>query len=93
MTNLTDGERLVAVETKLDIVLETLKKLDEKTESFSTNLVPRTEYEEAIAKLETQIELAKKKTSMQTWVTGTLSAVLGIILTLIGLILKDYFNL
>lgn len=90
MTKLTELERLVAVETKLDIVIEQQKKLVEKFDDLLLSYVPRTEYEETLKALDNKIELAKKRTALQTWLTGTLSAIFGAVL---AILVKSFFGI
>lgn len=91
MTKLnTELERLVAVETKLDIVIDQQKKLVDKFDELVTSYVHRNEYEETTRQLEKKIEDTKRKNAFQTWITGTLSAILGAIL---AILIKAYFGI
>lgn len=80
MANPTELERLVVVETKLDAVIEQNKLMTAKLDDLLGSYVPRAEYEKDMKDMELKIERAKKRTSLQTWVTGSLSALFGAIL-------------
>lgn len=76
-TNYNDGERLVALETKMDTVLENLKAQTDKFDTMNSKLeilLPTYATKEDVEKL-------KARNTVQTWVTGSLSAILGSVLT------------
>jgi len=77
MPNYNDGERLVALETKMDTVLENQKtqssefkdlngKLDKLLPTYATK---------------SDVEKLRTRNAVQVWVTGSLSAILGSVLT------------
>lgn len=90
MTKNSIEERMAIVETKLDIVIEQQKKLVDKFDDLLLSYVPRTEYEETIKGLEAKIALAQKRTALQTWLTGTLSAIFGAVL---ATLVKSFFGI
>ncbi len=90
MSAKTDGERLERVETSLEnlekLVTEqarTLKEIRDNQMINSANSASKEYVDTRISSVEIKIESSKRKTSFQTWVTGTLSAVLGGILSLL----------
>lgn len=83
MTKLSEGERLVVVETKLDIVIEQQKELIQEVKSLASTAVPRPEYEETVQSLRVDIENAKKRSAITTWLTSTLAAIFGVIMTIL----------
>lgn len=77
MKNLNDGERLVALETKMDTVLENQKTQSGEFKELNSkldNLLPTYATKDDVEKLKT-------RNTIQTWVTGSLSAILGSVLT------------
>lgn len=77
MTKLTDGERLVALETKMDTVLDNQKTQTGKFDDLNNKLealLPTYATREEVEKL-------KQRNTLQVWITGSLSAVFGSILT------------
>ena len=93
MTKLTNEERLAVVETKLDTVLSAIEKTNDKLDSLGKSLstyATKQELSNAVAErtkqiqeLELSIIETKKRHSLSVWITGTLSAVFGVILTLL----------
>lgn len=77
MTKLTDGERLVKLETQVEAVLSGIEDLKKENKDFRDKLEP------LLPTYATQVDLQelKKKSSLQVWLTGTLSAAFGSILT------------
>lgn len=76
-TNYNDGERLVALETKMDTVLDNQRTQSSEFKELNNkldNLLPTYATKDDIEKL-------KAKNTIQTWVTGSLSAILGSVLT------------
>lgn len=82
---LTEGERLVALETKMDTVLKNQENQagDFKTLNNSLNALLPTYATKA------DLEVLKKRSALQTWLVGTLSAGFGAIL---AILLQSYFN-
>lgn len=68
MTRLTETERLVAVETKLEILIEKVDGLVSKVDTFATK---------------SEVADLKKRHTLQVWLTGTLSAIFGVIMTIL----------
>ena len=79
----------MAVETKLDAVIEQNRRIAEKMDAILSSYVPRTEYEKDLEALELKIEAAKRKSAIQAWLTGSLSAVFGAVL---AILVKAYFE-
>lgn len=80
-SNYNDGERLVALETKMDTVLDNQKAQTENFDRLNNKLdllLPTYATKQDIEKLKT-------RNTVQTWVTGTLSAILGSVLTFLVL--------
>ena len=93
MTRPTESERLYVVETKLDTVLSAVEKTNTKIDDLSTSLVryaTKVELEESIADRNTEIAALKladeklgKRHALQVWLTGTLSAIFGAVMTIL----------
>lgn len=82
---LTDGERLVKLETKMDVLLGNQKEQSEGFKEFTTKLdllLPTYATKK-------ELEELKKTHSLQVWLVGTLSAALGVIMTIL---IQSYFN-
>lgn len=100
MTNKTELERLVAVETNLDNLIKAVdrntqdtkqafEKINTKLEAMSQNYVNRADYDKDKEELKSEIEAAKRKSGLQVWLTGTLSAVFGVVMTIL---VQAFFN-
>lgn len=100
MQTATEVERLVAVETKLDIAIGQIGDLGKKMDDLLGNYVPRTEYDKDLEalelkaesnkkELESKIKDAKRRTTLQTWLTGTLGTIFGVIMTIL---IQGYFS-
>lgn len=76
-------ERLVAVETKMDMMLESQKEVAATLKSLQSDYVRKRDYEEDIAALRVSIEAAKRKSTVQVWLTSTLAALFGVIMTIL----------
>ena len=85
MTNKSQEERLAVLETKMDIVIKQQEDTNEKLGQLVTTLATKAELD----RLELKLENAKRKHNLQTWVTGTLSAIFGVVMTLL---VKSYFE-
>ena len=86
----TDGERLERVETNLETIAKlvgeqggTLKEIRDAQILASATTASKEYVDTKISTVELKVESSKRKTSVQTWVTGTLSAVFGAILSLL----------
>lgn len=75
--NYTDGERLVKLETKMDTVLNNQETQTSKFDELNKKLI------ELLPTYATKEDLEglKRKSSLQVWITGSLSAILGSIMT------------
>ena len=93
MTAQTDGERLVALETKVDSILEVVEKTNTKIDGLSSSLttyVTKGELDKAIIERNEQIGALKlsiidvaRKHTLTVWLTGTFSAAAGVLLTIL----------
>lgn len=90
MSTMTELERLVAVETKMDTVIEGVKDLQKKFDLVMPTVVSHpqfSEYKQAqafdMAELKKDMLRTKLKNSITVWITGTLSAIFGVILTIL----------
>lgn len=77
MEKLTDGERLMKVETQLEAVIKGIEDIKSENKEFREKLEPLL----PTYATKDEIEILKKKNSLQVWLTGTLSAAFGSILT------------
>jgi hypothetical protein len=79
MDKLTEGERLVALETKMDTVLANQSRQadDFKVLNNNLNLLLPTYATKA------DFEALKKRSAFQTWLVGTLSAGFGAVLAIL----------
>lgn len=85
----TELERLVVVETKLDALLQAHAEITVKIDALLANYVHRAEYEKELDAIRIEIERTKARSVFQSWVTGTLSAILGAV---IAILIKSYFE-
>lgn len=89
-------ERLVAVETKMDTVIETVDKINNKLDEALPNIVTHSQFAEyrnqqdkKNAELEKKFENVKLKNTITVWISGTLSAIFGAIL---AILIKSYLE-
>jgi len=92
----TELERLVAVETKMDTVIEGVKDLQHKFDQVMPTVVNHTQFSEfkestsiEIAELKKEFEKVKLKNSVTVAITGILSAVLG---SIMAILIQAYFT-
>ena len=92
----TELERLVAVETKMDTVIEGVKDLQHKFDQMLPTVVNHTQFLEfkestavEIAELKKEFEKVKLKNSVTVAITGILSSVLGAIM---AILIQAYFT-
>lgn len=85
----TELERLVVVETKLDALIEQNKAMVSKLDDLLGNYVPRAEYDKDLEILRSEIEQAKRRSALQTWITGSLSAIFGAVM---AILIQGYFS-
>ena len=76
-------ERLVAVETKLDMLIESNKEVAQSLKSLQSDYVRKREYEADLAEVNIKIENTKRKSAIQVWLTSTLAALFGVIMTIL----------
>ena len=76
-------ERLVAVETKLDMLIESNKEVAKSLKSLQSDYVRKRDYENDLADLNVKIETTKRKSAIQVWLTSTLAALFGVIMTIL----------
>lgn len=81
-------ERLVRLETKMDTVLATQKELVEAVKSLSIGYVSKKEYDVDIAELKLELEKMKTRNAIQVWLTSSLAAIFGIVMTIL---VQKYF--
>lgn len=92
MTTQTMESRMAIVETKLDMLLESNKEMLEALKSMQSQqatYVRKAQYEADILALENKIEQSKRRSALQTWLTGTLAALFGVIMTIL---IQAYFE-
>ena len=80
MTKLTNEERLVTLEVKLDAVMQTLERIDERLEKTEKRYVTREKHQDDLKDLFREIEINRKKLN-KFWIQNTLSAILGSVMT------------
>lgn len=85
----TEIERLVVVETKLDALIKSQSDLNAKMDTLMGNYVPRSEYEKEISELRLEMEKTRARSNLQTWLTGTLAALFGVVMTIL---IQNYFS-
>ena len=91
MTNTkTDGERLVKLEVKVENIEKLVTGMDSKLDNIikeqsdaRMNNVTRGELDAEIKRLEQAVEGTKKRSATQIFITGSLAALFGSILTLL----------
>jgi len=91
MTNTkTDGERLVKLEVKVENIEKLVTGMDSKLDDIlkeqsdvRVNNVTRGELDAEIKRLERAVEGTKKRSATQIFITGSLAALFGSILTLL----------
>lgn len=85
MNNLTEGERLIALETKVDTMLKNQEKQSGDFGKLNDNLNALLPTYATKAEL----EALKKRNTLQTWLVGTLSAGFGVVMTIL---IQNYFS-
>lgn len=85
----TELERLVVVETKLDALIKVQADMSGKMDTLLSNYVPRSEHEKDLAELRLDIEKARARSTLQVWLTGTFAALFGVIMTIL---VQSYFS-
>ena len=91
MTNTkTDGERLVKLEVKVENIEKLVTGMDSKLDSIlkeqsdvRVNNVTRTELDNEVRVIKVMFEASKKRNATQIFITGSLAALFGSILTLL----------
>ena len=91
MTNTkTDGERLVKLEVKVENIEKLVTGMDSKLDNIikeqsdvRVNNVTRGELDAEIKRLEQAVEGTRKRSATQIFITGSLAALFGSILTLL----------
>lgn len=92
MTAKTELERLVAVETKIDILISSNEKLIRTLEDMQKqqlSFVQEVQYKADLLALEAKIEKTKQRSAIQTWLTGTLAAGFGAVM---AILIQAYFK-
>lgn len=89
MATKSEQERLAVVETKLDVLSEQVKGISDKLDLLLPTYVTKDEHEKTKATLELEIQEAKRKSGLFTWITSTLAAVFAVIMTIL---VQNYFG-
>lgn len=100
MTAKTDGERLERVETNLENLTALVKETNDNVKAIQSvqqeaklNNVTRIEMEAALTLVRTEMRESKRKNSLQIWITSSLAALFGVILTLlVSYVVNDLIN-
>lgn len=85
MANKSENSEIAVLQTQMEEVLKSLDTINTKLDNYASTFATNSRVAEVEKKLK---ELDRKKT-LQTWVTGTLSAILGAVLTIL---IKAYFE-
>lgn len=85
MAQLTNGERLVVLETLMKTVIEKVDNLDRKFDTLALTVVTQDQYEKDLAEIRTEIKAVDRR----RWIQNTLSAVLGAIM---AVLVQGYFT-
>lgn len=77
MVKVNDGERMAVLETKMDALAKGQEKQSEKFDTLNSKL------DELLPTYATKVDIEslKKRNTLQTWLTGTFSAIFGSVLT------------
>jgi hypothetical protein len=86
---LTDGERLIVLETKLDAVIKSQKEQSASLKTFTDKVDVLLPTYATKSEVDTKIDNLRKAHTLQTWLVGTLSAAFGVILTVL---IQNYFK-
>ena len=86
---LSDAERLIVIETKLEAVLESQRELIRNVETLRTDYVKKQDYDEDIGELHIQIKEARARTIVHSWLTGILATAFGAIM---AILIQAYFT-
>jgi uncharacterized oligopeptide transporter (OPT) family protein len=93
MAGLTQAERMVKVETNLENLTTTvhdgLGTINATLKDIKDNYLLKAEHEKQIAVLAVEIKEAKRKNSLQVWITSTMAAIFGVIMTVL---LQSFFS-
>lgn len=81
MAALTQGERLVAVETRLSDIERTLNKIDGKIDALAPTYVTQTQLTDKITALETELTEVKGKMVLTKTLVPIISAVAASVVT------------
>ena len=86
MTKQTLPERMVKLETLMEQALSEIKEVRSDIRIMSDSFVTKTEFREELTRVEKQLAVFSKR----SWFQNTLSAILGVILTvLIGFFIAN----
>lgn len=96
MSEVKDQERLAVLETKVDSIIDSQKSITTKLDMLIPTLVTQSQLNEKtaalnaeIAALKLELSTTKRRSALQTWLTGTLSAALG---ALLAVLIQGYFT-
>lgn len=85
MTTSKQEERLAVLETKMDIVIEQQKGTNDKLDQLLPTFATKTELEQ----MKKDWADLKKKNNLQIWLTGSLAAIFGAVMSIL---VKSYFG-
>lgn len=88
-TKLSDGERLVRLETKMDAVIQSQENTTKTLTTFTDKIDQLLPTYATKSEVDTKIENLRKAHTLQVWLVGTLSAAFGIIMTVL---ITGYFS-
>ena len=80
---------MAIVETKLDMLIESNKEVAKSLKSLQSDYVRKRDYEADMTEMKLKIETTRQRSALQVWITSSLAALFGIIMTLL---VQNYFN-
>jgi hypothetical protein len=86
---LTEEARLAVVENNINLLSVTVKEGFAETKESIKEINAKLDRALPAYATKQELESLKKKSSLQVWVTGTLSAILGIVMTIL---VQNYFK-
>jgi predicted outer membrane lipoprotein len=96
MSEKPEQERLAVLETKVDSLIKSVEGVTTKLDLLLPTFVTQAQLTEKtsglngeITALKVELVNAKKRSNLQTWLTGTLSAAFGVFMTIL---IQGYFS-
>lgn len=80
-TNKSKDSEIAVLQTQMETVISSLEDINTKLDTFATN--------SRVNALENKIKELDRKKTIQTWITGVLSMMLGVFLTIL---VQAYFK-